>query len=209
MARRKKAPLEVHREAISSAAENLFSEKGLEAATMDDIAREAGYSKATLYVYFKNKEAIISYLALKSMNKLYGYIESAIKAGGCMKEKYNSICRGLAAFYDEYPLYFETALKEINIDFTHPESDDGQSFITGEKINSLLILYLEDGINKGEFRKDLPLKPTLFAFWGMVSGFIQLASSKEKYIKGEIKLTKEQFLAYGFDLLYGSISNKG
>ena len=33
----------------------LFMEKGIAATSMDDIAKAAGYSKATLYVYFENK----------------------------------------------------------------------------------------------------------------------------------------------------------
>lgn len=59
MGRRKKEPKFVHREKIASAAQRLFMEKGIEAASMDDIAKAAGYSKATLYVYFKNKEEIV------------------------------------------------------------------------------------------------------------------------------------------------------
>ena len=49
MARRKKEPYPVHRSRIADAAGNLFSQRGLTSVTMDDIARESGYSKATLY----------------------------------------------------------------------------------------------------------------------------------------------------------------
>ena len=56
MARRKKEPRSVHREKIASAASVLFMDKGIVATSMDDIAKAAGYSKATLYVYFENKE---------------------------------------------------------------------------------------------------------------------------------------------------------
>ena len=65
MGRRKKEPRSVHRENIVSAASALFLEKGIAAASMDDIAKAAGYSKATLYVYFENKEEI-------DLNKLSG-----------------------------------------------------------------------------------------------------------------------------------------
>ena len=61
MARRKKEPQSVHRKNISAAAEQLFMAKGIENTSMNDIARATGYSKATLYVYFKNKEEIIRY----------------------------------------------------------------------------------------------------------------------------------------------------
>lgn len=50
MARRKKEPQSVHRKNIMKAAEQLFMTKGIENTSMNDIAKDAGYSKATLYV---------------------------------------------------------------------------------------------------------------------------------------------------------------
>lgn len=57
-----------------SAASALFMERGIAGTSMDDIAKAAGYSKATLYVYFENKEEIVGILVLNSMKKLYDYI---------------------------------------------------------------------------------------------------------------------------------------
>jgi len=71
MGRRKKEPKSVHRENIASAASELFMERGIIATSMDDIAKAAGYSKATLYVYFENKEEIVGLLVLNSLKKLY------------------------------------------------------------------------------------------------------------------------------------------
>ena len=62
MGRRKKEPRSVHRENIASVASKLFAERGISSTSMDDIAKAAGYSKATLYVYFENKEEIVSIL---------------------------------------------------------------------------------------------------------------------------------------------------
>ena len=36
----------------------MFSERGLSAARLDDIARQAGLSKGTIYLYFPNKEEL-------------------------------------------------------------------------------------------------------------------------------------------------------
>ena len=35
---------------------SVFKSKGLEGATMDEIATQSGFGKATLYYYFKSKE---------------------------------------------------------------------------------------------------------------------------------------------------------
>lgn len=46
------------RQQILAGARKVFIEKGFDAASMNDIARVAGVSKGTLYVYFENKERL-------------------------------------------------------------------------------------------------------------------------------------------------------
>src|SRR3954468_11678595 len=43
---------------ILSAALAVFGERGLAAARLEDIAKRAGLSKGTIYLYFPNKEAL-------------------------------------------------------------------------------------------------------------------------------------------------------
>ncbi len=207
MARRKKEPQSVHRRKIENVAQRLFMEKGIENTSMNDISKESGYSKATLYVYFKNKEELIGILVLESMQKLYDYIKSALEESNDTKERYKSICYGMVKYQEEFPFYFKMVLETINIDFesTHFQQEEKETFLIGEQINDLLTDFLNDGIKQGEFRKDIDIKPTIFSFWGMLSGFIQLASNKEKYIGQQIMKTKMEFLNYGFEMLYNSV----
>ncbi len=53
---------EERREQITEAATKVFAEKGFDKARMTDIAEEAELSKGALYLYFKNKDAIITHL---------------------------------------------------------------------------------------------------------------------------------------------------
>ena len=95
MGRRKKEPRSIHRERIASAASVLFMEKSIAGTSMDDIAKAAGYSKATLYVYFENKEEIVGVLVLESMQKLYDYLSSALTQQETTRARYDGICRSL------------------------------------------------------------------------------------------------------------------
>lgn len=211
MARRKKELQSVHRKNISMAAEQLFMKKGIENTSMNDIARASGYSKATLYVYFKNKEELVGILVLESMQKLYDYISSALKQSNDTKERYKEICYSLVKYQEEYPLYFKMVLETINIDFesTNFLPEEKETFLAGEQINQLLSVFLEDGINKGDFRPDIEILPTIFSFWGMLAGIIQIAANKETYIVQSMKKDKMEFLLYGFELLYNSITARG
>jgi len=59
---RKSQQAAMTRVAIIEGAVRAFARKGIEAATMADIAGESGYSAPTLYNYFDNKEAIVEAL---------------------------------------------------------------------------------------------------------------------------------------------------
>jgi AcrR family transcriptional regulator len=47
------------KEKIISASRKLFSEKGFDAASIDDIAKEAGTTKSLFYYYFESKKDIL------------------------------------------------------------------------------------------------------------------------------------------------------
>ena len=210
MGRRKKEPRSVHRENIVSAASVLFMERGIAATSMDDIAKAAGYSKATLYVYFENKEEIVGILALNSMKKLYDYISSALVQHETTKARYDFICRGLVQYQEEFPFYFKMVLDKINIDFESKEylPEEKETYQIGEEINEKIKNFLLSGMERGDLRNDLEIMPAIFNFWGMLSGIIQLAANKEEYIKKSMGLSKEKFLEYGFSLVYHSIAAK-
>lgn len=210
MGRRKKEPESTHRENIASAAQRLFSQSGIAAATMDAIGREAGYSKATLYVYFKNKEEIVGYLALKSMKMLHECIVKETANSNKTKEKYDGICGALAQYQEQYPLYFSLALGEINVDLEREDVLDveKETYEVGEQINRAMEDFIRQGIAAGDLRPGMPVLQTVFLFWASLAGVIQMAANKQKYIEMAMGLSKKQFLQAGFERLYGLIAAK-
>lgn len=209
MGRRKKEPRSIHRERIASAASVLFMEKSIAGTSMDDIAKAAGYSKATLYVYFENKEEIVGVLVLESIQKLYDYLSSALTQQETTRARYDGICRSLVQYQEEFPFYFKVALDKINIDFEHTDylPEEKETFQVGEKINEIMQDFLLSGIEKGDLRSDLDPILTILSFWGMLSGLVQLADTKQEYIKGRLDRSKKEFIDYGFRMLYRSVAN--
>jgi AcrR family transcriptional regulator len=55
---------------ILDAARELFVAKGVEAVTMREIAKKIGYSATTIYLHFKDKEALIHALCLTDFKRL-------------------------------------------------------------------------------------------------------------------------------------------
>ena len=67
-------------QAILAAAEARFSEQGLHAAHMNDIAAGAGVAVGTLYNYFKDRESLLASLMDARKRELLARIDEAIES---------------------------------------------------------------------------------------------------------------------------------
>ena len=65
---------------ILDAALACFAEKGFAASRMDDIARRAGISKGTIYLYFESKEAVFKALAQRAIGERIEAIAGQLQA---------------------------------------------------------------------------------------------------------------------------------
>ena len=74
-------PPDHKREAILDAARLQFTRYGYRRTSMEDIARETGVSRASLYSYFDNKEEIFRCLAAKLHEQSLADAESQLKPG--------------------------------------------------------------------------------------------------------------------------------
>jgi AcrR family transcriptional regulator len=66
------------RSAILKAALDEFSERGFAAARLDDVARRAGVAKGTIYLYFKDKEALFQELVRFQIGPVVGALEAVL-----------------------------------------------------------------------------------------------------------------------------------
>ncbi|MBX9590770.1 MAG: TetR/AcrR family transcriptional regulator [Hyphomonadaceae bacterium] len=78
----RKVDAETRREAILDAALAVFAEHGYEAARLDDMAARAGVAKGTLYLYFKDKEALFEALVRGAVSPIMGRLGEAAAAPG-------------------------------------------------------------------------------------------------------------------------------
>jgi TetR/AcrR family transcriptional repressor of mexJK operon len=62
-------------EQIFAAAQAIFLESGYGAASMDAVAARAGVSKATIYVHFKNKQALFEAIVNRRTAAVFGTLE--------------------------------------------------------------------------------------------------------------------------------------
>jgi len=159
-------------EMILSAAKRVFSRKGYEATTMEDIASEAGFGKASLYFYFKGKEEVFLSLikdGLEGQKKLLKEVMSSqlsnVERLEAVLSKFFEYVQENREFmrivHSESQKLYATTLREVrsSIIKDHRKTMEG------------IVKIIRDGIKSGEFRK---VEPTLAAasFMGIIRSVI-------------------------------------
>lgn len=94
---------QAHEKEILAAAERIFCLKGYEDASMDEIAKEAEFTKRTVYQYFENKDDLYFAVVLKGYKKLFARITEANKKEKSGYDKLEQSCRSYYQFYRENP----------------------------------------------------------------------------------------------------------
>ena len=208
---KKQALTEFHRGSILAAAERLFAEKGTERTTMDDIAREAEYSKATLYVYFQSKEEIISAILLSGVVLLKRKLHEAMESHQDWFQAYDAVCRVIIRFYDENPTAYDAATGVIPLTQGTEELEKGQADlirVTGE-IDEEMAAFLVRGMEEGVVRTKLPPMEAVLLFWSGLSGIVHTAEFRADRLRRTLNLSREEYLAHGTRLLLDALVKTG
>jgi AcrR family transcriptional regulator len=72
-------PAPARREAILTAALEEFSAQGFSATRLDDVAKRAGVAKGTIYLYFRDKDALFEELIRSILSPVVGALELALR----------------------------------------------------------------------------------------------------------------------------------
>jgi AcrR family transcriptional regulator len=91
------------RELILDAAKQIFTEEGLEGASLRAIAVRAGYTPAALYFHFESKEAIYAEVLKASLASLGAAVDMAIAQSRTPALRLKAAAMAFFRFYAENP----------------------------------------------------------------------------------------------------------
>jgi AcrR family transcriptional regulator len=181
IAERRLEEKERRRAEIVDAAEAAGREVGLDALTMDDVARRARLSRALLYVYFQDRSDLFFGLAERAMGMLHGRFVEAAARNRLGIEQVSAIGRAYVAFSQEFPVLFD-ALARCELESTDPETgspSEQACMLGGDRLQAVLVASIEAGVRDGSIRSDIE-SPMLMSvtLWGFMHGIIQLTTTK-------------------------------
>jgi AcrR family transcriptional regulator len=133
---------EMRRNDIIEAAEKLFFSKGYDNVSMKDIAGEVELSKATLYLYFENKEELFFAIVLRGTQILHKTIEEEVEKEKNGINKIEAFKNAYIKFINDYSNYFKAYnyLQSGRFDLTDILSSD----------------YIKEMMEKGRISSVLP-----------------------------------------------------
>ncbi len=191
-----------NRRNILDAADKLFCKNGVEKTTMEQLAAEAGYSKPTLYGYFKNKGEVYFALVLEFMEKIVVKVDKAIDEQKAFSDIFTKICQDVFRLAIRYPLYFEGLIGTINVNIKADDTPQIYKDIyrLGEVLNEKLLNILQQGKDEGVIDTALDNSAILLFVWSSVAGIIRMINHKKDYLK-MLQLNEKDFSAFCFERL--------
>jgi len=148
---------EVRPQQILEAAFRVFGTRGLHQATLDDVARAAGITKGTIYLYFPSKAALFSAMLKARVNDLLPPMEaSGGRSTPSVHRQLLLLAQRLYQFFKSpaYLAMYRTMVGEA------PQFPEAAALLYREGIlpaNRRLAEVIRRGIASGEFRAVDPL----------------------------------------------------
>jgi len=158
------------RERILSAAEKLFSSKGYYDTSMDEVVAESGLSKGTIYLYFRSKEDLFVGLQDRQLKESVTVLESAFAPGDSARTKLEKVIgTAFGSMVNASRRSCRISL-EFNVAAPRMKSVQRRRDERFMALHGFLAEIIKEGVEKGEFRRDVDPNQTALILMAMADG---------------------------------------
>lgn len=164
------------RDKIVRAAAEIIESCGPDCVTMREVAEKIGYSPTTIYLYFKDKGAILREAVLRSFDELNETCELAAVGPGPL-DKFRQRCRAYLIWALTHPGHY-TLMFQLPWDTDWSvrwQREDAERLMRGRFAD---LAVLTEAVAKGELAADVNLDNTEDAVWAALHGTASLAISR-------------------------------
>ena len=169
---------EVKRDQVIEAARKLFHQFGFKKVSMDEIAKEAGVTKKTIYMYFESKEELLKYFIQEEISNMEKIVEKVEEKPQDFFETVNEAIYEILQ-YRKHQDFLNIIAREAEW-LKNPIIIDSLSMIDG-KIQNYIKSKLQKAKEKG-YIDYLDLDITTFLIYKMYIALIFEWNTEEKEI---------------------------
>jgi AcrR family transcriptional regulator len=93
-------------QSIQEATMRVIARKGMAAATMQEIAEEAGVAKGTIYLYFRDRDELVEKTFESAMMQLHARVDAALDLDVPFPQKLRAMLAAVCDFFGENREFF-------------------------------------------------------------------------------------------------------
>lgn len=153
---------------IQEATMRVIARKGMSAATMQEIAEEAGVAKGTIYLYFRDRDELVEKTFDNAMSQLLAQIDTALQQEIPFEEKIRAIMAAKISFFSQnrefFRLYLSLRMPEGSPERQRRQNKRCQPQYKGRI--EILAKVLKAAMDHGEIRQFDPNRLALFIIEG-------------------------------------------
>lgn len=159
------------RTALLDRAEQTVRDKGVEALSLRELARDIGVSHAAPSRHFKDKQALLDALAQAGFERLSGALERANAVEGGIRERMHATARAYVDFAVE-----DAALLELMYARKHEAGASPELVSSAFRLGDPLLELIRDAQEAGEIRQG-PVEVVALALFASIHGYAALSVS--------------------------------
>ena len=125
----------------------VIARRGITAATMEEIAEEAGVAKGTIYLYFKDRDALVDKTFDRAITELIRRIDVALESGKTFEQKLRASIAAKLSFFQEHREFFR-----LYHSLRFPEGKRRKNPQYELQLGRMAVM-LEDAMKRGEIRR--------------------------------------------------------
>jgi AcrR family transcriptional regulator len=172
---RKKRERESRENEIIQAAKELFTLKGYENTSIDDIAAMVELSKGTIYLYFESKDALFYAVSKSGLALMRDMFKNAVKEQELGLSQFAAIGLSYADFWERYPEYHHLLHRMPVVKPPEGSGPHGKEYASlSEEIMGIMVRSIEVGIDDGSVRSGLDPKVVAFCISSSLQGVLEV-----------------------------------
>ena len=156
-------------DAVIEAAAEVFAALGYHGASTQDVADRLGMRQASLYYYFRSKEAALEQVCLRGVGDFLERAQEVASGDGSATEKLVEIIRRHLKPAEERPAFVRCFLRERRF---LPKDSRQRIGRLARRYERILQDLIEAGIAAGELRRDLDPRLATLAVLGMCNASV-------------------------------------
>lgn len=178
---------------ILDAAAQIFSQRGIDGASMEQIADACRVSKATIYHYFKSKDALIFALVRRLFDVDQSKLEHLVTLDTPALERLRAYSTELVKLLER-----NTVLMPVLAEFrARAARDNVVKTVIDDYVSTYMLAFtniIEQGKARGEVRGAVNVQEAALAYIALVEGSLLIAFSTGQQLSEVTSITVSVFL---------------